>query len=165
MAFPARRAFGLERTLAALTTLGDVFERGPAMSGSRCLQFLAVWTDVEVALFVVGEVGPRELAARGDLALIPERDMRFDAMVHQPAQHLARAVGDIAGNAIGLQSEALLRPTNHGLGRIDLLGDARRRCLDIEDNGVFNIDEIIDAVAEHHFMATPRRPGGAGVGR
>ena len=40
---------------------------------------------------------------------------------------------------------------------------ARRR-LDIDDDGVFHIDQIIQAIAEHHLVAPARGPGRRGVG-
>jgi hypothetical protein len=46
------------------------------------------------------------------------------------------SVGDIAGQAIGLEGKTPPHPFDHGLGGIDLLGNARRRRLDIEDDGV-----------------------------
>ena len=41
-------------------------------------------------------------------------------MADQPAQRLAGAVGDIAGDMIGLETEPVLGAFDHGLGRIDL---------------------------------------------
>ena len=44
---------------------------------------------------------------------------------------------------IGLEGKARFHAFDHGLGGIDFLGDARRCRLDIEDDGVFHIDQII----------------------
>ncbi len=48
-------------------------------------------------------------------------------MGDQPSEHLAGAIGHIAGQVIGFEGKALFYPFDHGLGRVDLLGDARRR--------------------------------------
>ena len=94
---PARRcvgtAFRLQRTGIAITlaraiAIGVV---GMAPAGGR--QGLAAGTDVAVARRVVDEVGPREGAIVA-FALVPDRDVRRDVMVDQPAEHLARAIGD-----------------------------------------------------------------------
>ena len=36
--------------------------------------------------------------------------MRLDAAIDQPAEQRARAVGDVAGNVVRLETEALLGP-------------------------------------------------------
>ncbi len=62
--------------------------------------------------------------------------MRIDATLDQLAEQLPGAIGDVAGETIGLEIEAFFRPFDHGLGRRDLLGDPCRRRLDIQDDRV-----------------------------
>ena len=71
---------------------------------------------------------------------------------------------DIAGHVTGLEGEAIVRPLYHGLGGVDLLGEARWRRLHINDDGVFHVDQVIETVAEHHLVAPARRPGRRRVG-
>jgi len=66
---------------------------------------------------------------------------------------------------LGLEAETLLGPFDHGLAGVHLFGDARRRRLDIDDDRLFHVDQIVEAVAEHHLVAAARRPGRRGIRR
>ncbi len=135
-------AAGLERAACTVTLLGDVFDGVSDVNAPGGLQLLAAGTDREIALPVVGEIGAGEPAVCCDLALIPERDVRLDMAIDQPAEHLARAIGDIASDMLGLEGEALGHPLDHRLGGIHFLGEARRRRLDVEDDGSFHVDQV-----------------------
>ena len=123
---------------------------------------LAAGTDIGVAFPIIGEVVAGERAVV-PLGLVPDRNVWGDASVDQPAEHLAGAVGDIAGDMVRRQAEAAFRPFDHGLGGVHLLGDPGRRRLDIKDHRMVHVDQVVQAVAEHHLVATPGRPGGRGI--
>jgi len=59
-------------------------------------QGLVARTDIKITLLVIDEVGSRE-GVIVTFALVPDRDVRIDVMLNQPAEHLARPIGDIAG--------------------------------------------------------------------
>jgi hypothetical protein len=52
------------------------------------------------------------------------------------AEQIARAVGDIGGNPLGLEVEACLDAVEHGLDHIDLYRDPGRRRLDVDNHPV-----------------------------
>ena len=79
-------------------------------------------------------------------------------MFDQPTKHLAGAVSNVSGDVAGLQIEAFLRSLNHGLGRIHLFRDTCWRCFNIKDDGVFHIDQIVQAIAKHDLVPTAPRP-------
>ena len=70
---PAGGALRLERTLAAVTAPGDIFECGAVINRAGCFQLLAAGTDIEIALAVVGKLGTGEFAIRRRLGSIPHR--------------------------------------------------------------------------------------------
>ncbi len=49
------------------------------------LQLLAAGTDIEIAVLIISEVGPGELALRCDLALVPDWDVGIDVAIDQPS--------------------------------------------------------------------------------
>lgn len=120
------------------------------------------WADVEIALGLIAEARACQRSAVA-LALVPHRDMRGDAALDDSAEHLACAVGDIGRDLVGLETEALLRPPDHGLGGIDFPGDPCRRRLDVDDDCFFGVDQIVEAAANHDLVARACRPRGAGI--
>src|SRR5947207_2683016 len=64
------------------------------------------------------------------LIVVEDRDVRLDPLLmNQPVQHLGRAIGAVADEALGVEIEACNRPLDHALGRRHLgLTDRRRRC-------------------------------------
>src|ERR1700741_3859112 len=98
------------------------------------LQLFAGGTDIEVALWIEGEVAAREGSVRA-LGLVHQFHMRLDsALVHQPPNHLSRAVtciGDhrrdgATSNCSAVRSSIVLAaPTS--------LANGRRR-LDVHDH-------------------------------
>ncbi len=91
--------------------------------------------------------------------------MRGDLALNQLAEKRPRAVGDVGGDPIRYEVEALLHPIEHVLRRIDLFRDPCRRRIDIDDHAVQQVDQVIDAVGELHLMATACRPRCGRVGR
>ncbi len=76
----------LERALAAVTALGDIFEGGAVMNRAGGFQLLAARTDIEIPLAVVGKLSPAVDAVRRHFGSIPHRDVRYDIAVDQIAQ-------------------------------------------------------------------------------
>ncbi len=83
---PAGGALRLQRTLAAVTTLGDLFEGGAVMNRAGCFQLLAAGTDIEIADGVVGKLVTGEYAIRRHFGLIPHRNVRDDVTLDQLPQ-------------------------------------------------------------------------------
>ncbi len=52
---------------------------------NESLQLLAAGTDIEIAVLIISEVGPGELALRCDLALVPDWDVGIDVAIDQPS--------------------------------------------------------------------------------
>ena len=121
---------------------------------------LAAGAAVDVARVVVGEVAAGEgpVLARG---LVDHRDVRLDALlVHQPVQHLGRAVGRVGGEPFGPQIVALVHPLDHGPGGGDLgLAHGRGR-LDVHDDGVIEVDQVVGGVGEEGQALVGAGPSG-----
>ena len=75
--------------------------------------------------------------------------MNPESPVHGLNERLPGAIGDIAGHVTGLEGEAIVRPLYHGLGGVDLLGEARWRRLHINDDGVFHVDQVIEGTSKN----------------
>jgi hypothetical protein len=73
--------------------------------------------------------------------------MRLDpALVHQPPNHLGRAIARIGDQARRGDVELFSRAVEHRLGRADFgLTNGRRR-LDVHDHRMLQIDEIVVGV-------------------
>ena len=66
----------------------------------------------------------------------------------QPGEHLGRAIGAVGGQPLGLEAEAVLGALDHGARRADLgLADRRGR-LDVDDDGVVEVDQVVGGVGE-----------------
>src|SRR5215469_367091 len=96
-------------------------------------------------------------------ALVPHRDLRRDAGANQPAEELAGAVGCISGETLRLEPHSLLGPLDHGPGGGNLVVGSRRRGLDIHDDGVLDVDQIIEPITELHALICFRGPRRARV--
>jgi hypothetical protein len=111
-----RAAARLEAADVAVVLAGAIEERRAVVDRcAPCGQHLARRADIDVPLVVIGEVLPRERAvsARG---FVEHRDMRLDpVLIDQPAEHLGRAVGAIAGEPGRIEVEAVHRPLDHAL--------------------------------------------------
>jgi hypothetical protein len=63
--------------------------------------------------------------------------------MHEPIEHLGRAIGAVANQALGIQVQVFQRALDHALCRQDF-GLADRRCrLDIDNDRVVGTDEIL----------------------
>lgn len=97
---------------------------------------------------VVGEVGAAEGAVAA-LGFVEHRDMRLDpTLMDQPGEVLDRAMGAVGGEPRGPEAKALLRSVEHGAGRADLGLPDGATGLEIDDDGVIEIDQIVGGVAD-----------------
>src|SRR5438067_10639310 len=63
------------------------------------------------------------------LIVVEDRDVRLDPLLmNQPVQHLGRAIGAVADEALGVEIEGCNGPLDHGLGGRDLGLAGRRLC-------------------------------------
>ena len=132
----AHEAFGIDTLAVDAEGAAILVELLPARAG------------VAIAGVVIGEVGAAEGAVAA-LGFVEDWDMRLDpALMHQPGEVLGRAVGTVGGEPCRPETEAFLRPVEHGAGRADLgLADGATG-LDIDDDGVVEVDEIVGGVGE-----------------
>src|ERR1700733_5521031 len=134
-------ALGLERAGVAVALSGAIADRAVlcdalARRGERAAifsQLLASGTDIEVALWIEGKVAAGEGSVRA-LGLVHQFHMRLDsALLHQPPNHLGRAVTRIGDQARRSDFKLFGRAVEHRLGRADFcLANGRRR-LDVHD--------------------------------
>ena len=101
-----------------------------------------------ILLVIEGEGCSVERAV-GPPGLVEHRHVRLDpALVHQPGQHLRRAVAGVGDQLARPQIVAIGNALDHPLGRRDLrLPDGGAR-LDIDDDGMLHIDQVVGRVAE-----------------
>ena len=150
--------------MGAIDLAGAVVERVAGEHPPGRCQRLVIGANINIALGVEDEVRARQGSVLA-LAHILDRDMRRDLAFKQPIEHFSGAVGDIAGDMVGRQAKAVLRPRNHRLGHVHLFGDARRRRFDIDDDGVLHVDQIVQAVGKHDFVASARGPRRSRIAR
>ena len=124
---------------------------------------LAGGADVRVGLVVEGEVGSLERAVL-PLGFVDDRDVGLDpTLVDEPGQVLGRAVGGVGGQALGPEAEAFLGALDHGACRADLgLADRAAR-LDVDDDGVIQVDQVVRGVGEEGMALVSAGPLGGGV--
>jgi hypothetical protein len=114
---------------------------------SRQYFFSRLPPGVFVGFPVEGE-GGREAAVEA-FGLVKDRDMRLEALlIDQPAQHLARSIGGVGNQRVGMQAEAILGADQHFAHGPDLSLAHGRGRLHIHDDGVIQIDQIVGAEGE-----------------
>src|ERR1700722_11175370 len=153
-----RTALWFEGAAAAIAGPGSVVECLPIageLAGRR--QNLAGRADINVALFVEGEV----FSAEGPVfsfRLVIDRDVRrYPGLVDQPVEVGTRTVGRIASKQFWLDGEALLGALDHSPGRTNLgLADGAGR-LDIHDDADLHVNQVVVRITEKR-----RAPHGAG---
>src|SRR5262249_28408744 len=102
-------------------------EDGPAvMDPAGARQELALGTDVDVALLVEREVGTRECAVLAS-TLVPNGNVRRDALFNEPAEDLTGAICCVSGKTVRFKSQSFLGSCNHGLRRRDFVIGASGR--------------------------------------
>ena len=70
----------------------------------------------------------------------------------QPAEELARPIGCVRGEPPRPQIEALFYPIQHRLCRGNFIVGASRRCLDIYDYCILDVDEVVQPISELHAL-------------
>lgn len=96
--------------------------------------------------------------------LVLRRKIRRLALVSE-FEKPPRCIVGMEACLTGPQAEPLPGPLDHRAGHLDFLGDSRRRRLDIDDYRVVHVDQVVEAVTEHHLVAATCRPGGGRIGR
>jgi len=91
--------------------------------------------------------------------------MRRDACLDQPAEELAGAIGRVGQKPFGLQALRLLGTLDHGFGRGHFVVGTGRSGLHIDDDRVFDVDQIIEPVPELNALVSFGGPGRARVYR
>jgi hypothetical protein len=69
--------------------------------------------------------------------------MRGNVFVQVPGKQLTSSIGGIGGEPFGPDAERFLGSLNHSSGRGHLVIGARWRCLDVDNDGVVNVDHTI----------------------
>ena len=83
------------------------------------------------------------------LGFVEHRDVRLDpALMHQPGEVLGRAIGGIGRQPFGIEAEAILGPVDHGACRADLRLPDRAARLDIDNDGMVEVDQVVGGVGE-----------------
>jgi hypothetical protein len=68
------------------------------------------------------------------------------ALVQEPSKQLAGSIGGIGREPLRLQAERRLASIKHGPGCGHLVIGARRRCLNVDDDSVLDINHVVEAV-------------------
>src|ERR1700733_8559033 len=138
----ARFAVALSGAIADRAVLCDALARR-GESAARFSQLLTPGTDIEVAFSIECEVAAGERSVRA-LGLVDQVHVRFDpALIHQPADHIGRAVAPIRDQARRGNVEPSSRAVEHRLGRANFrLANGCRR-LDIHNHCMLQINEIV----------------------
>ena len=91
--------------------------------------------------------------------------MWLDAvLIDEPAQHLGRAVGAVAGEPGRIEVETVHRPLDHALGRGHLdLADGGDR-LDVHDDAMVEVDEVVGGIGEERLPAMGAHPARRRIG-
>src|SRR5215469_8470148 len=118
------------------------------------LKGLSSRTSVAVSGMIVDKILARKGVVRA-FGFVEHRDVRLDpAVVHEPVQHLGRAVPGISNQPFRPQVKAVVSALDHGLGGGHLGLTHRRRGLYVDNNRVLHINEIISAISVDR-RATP----------
>jgi hypothetical protein len=122
-------------------------------------------TAVRISGVVVGEIVARDGTVSA-LGFVKHRDVRLDpAIVHEPVQHLGRAIGAVADQALGIQVEVFQRALDHALCRPHFGLADRRRCLDIDNDRMVGIDKVVGRIGEEGWPAVRGCPPCCQIGR
>src|SRR6266545_1004869 len=154
----------LQRAIPAARHGCKVADRMIAMDPTARCQRFARWTNVNVASAVELELRSRERAVVPP-AHVPNRDVRDDAGAGDEGQEPADPVGRVSREPLGAKLEAVPRTLDHCAGRRDLVIGARRCRLDIDNDGVLDIDQIVEAVAEQDALVGLGSPGRRWIAR
>ncbi len=116
------------------------------------------WAAVLVLSLVPGEVA-REKVPSSRLPFSHTGMCGVIPVVDKPAKELARSIGRIGSEPIGLQIEMSLGALDHRLGGRHLVVGACRRCFHVDDHRVLDVDQIVEPVAELYPLVGLGGPG------
>jgi hypothetical protein len=127
-------------------------------------QLFGTGADVKIALRIEDEVAAVEGSVRA-LGLVDQFHMRLDpALLHEPPDHIGRAVAPIGDHARQGEVELFSRSVEHGFGRANFrLANGCRR-LDIHNHCMLQIDEIVVGVGITGDRVGPKRCSGRRIG-
>jgi hypothetical protein len=66
----------------------------------------------------------------------------------QPGEHLGRAIGAVGAEPLGIEPEAVLDPLDHGPRRPNLRLPDGAAGLDVDNDGVVEVDQVVRRVGE-----------------
>ena len=128
-------------------------------------QLFAAGTYIKIILMVVAELSAL-VASSPAAPMIENGNMRFDAtLMDKPGDVGGIALTSIGGEAPWPNAKALLRPIDHRSLRRHLGGANGGGGFNINNYGVFQIDEIIGAVSEEGLSAMSACPARCRIGR
>lgn len=151
-------ALRLQRTAGAIVFAGSIKNGATVIDPTGGLQSLPLRAGIQVPVGIEDEVVARERRIIA-LAHVPDRDVRRYACSDQPVEEPAGTVSSIGGKPAWLETEPLLSPLDHYLGRGDLVVSPGRSRFHIDDHRVLNIDQVIEPVTELHALVRLRCPG------
>jgi hypothetical protein len=147
-----RAALHLEGADIAIKLGGSVPEHITLVHLASDVQHLVVGTNVDAPPPIPAKVIARESAV-GALTGVTNWDVRHDPAADQPAEETASSVRGVGRKPFRLQIEAPLGAIEHGLCRFNLVIGTRWRGLDIDNDGILDIDQVVDPIAELHPLA------------
>jgi hypothetical protein len=66
----------------------------------------------------------------------------------KPSEHLGRTICTVGGHSFGIETELILDPVDHSARRADLRLPNGATSLDIDNDGVIEVDQVIGGVGE-----------------
>src|SRR6516165_5554045 len=121
-------------------------------------QHRATWTNVDVALRIEDEV----CSAKGAIVagrLVPHRNVRRDAAIHQPLEQPDRAISGVAREPPRPQTKAASDTLHHGLSNSNLHDAIGTGALGIDNDSSLVVDEIVRIIGKEWVHARPGNPG------
>ncbi len=91
-------------------------------------------------------------------------DVRLDAfLMHQPSEVLGWAVGAVGRQPLWIEAEAVLGALDHGARGTDLRLTDGAAWLDIDDDGMVEVDQVVGGIGEEGVPLVRARPLGCRV--
>src|SRR5580704_16683617 len=155
---PVRTALLFQLALPAAGYRREVPDRVIIVDPATRRQGLARRTGVDVPPTVEFELGPHECAIVPP-AHVPHRDVRDNAGASDESEKSTGPVRRVGREPFGIEVEASSGAFDHYASGRHLIVSERGCRLDVNNNGVLDIDQIVQAVAEQHTLVGFGRPG------
>ena len=84
-------------------------------------------------------------------------------LMHQPSEVLGRAIGSVGRQLFRIEAEAILGAVDHGARRADLRLPDRAARHDIDNDGMVEVDQVVDSVGEEGMPLERSGPLRGGV--